>query len=208
MLKELFESTFYITHPSKNGALVNIQEYSSIGEIHLCDSAACRNCLVCISHPEYRRNINIFSNTSVNYISVEQVFSYVSEDLGDSCDYLLADSNRASLLEMTCSESKYVDNERGKRMKARGQLLNTLIHLFENKNVRDFLSNKSSKYVIFSWKDSSPVKDTTDDVENNFRSFANITDEVYSIDNVQKFDFDFLFKEVRYPDVLQWDQLR
>ena len=34
-----------------------------------------------------------------------------------------------------------------------------------------------------------------------------MSDEVYSIDNVSNFDFGFKFKEIRYPDTLNWDDL-
>ena len=77
-----------------------------------------------------------------------------------------------------------------------GMLLNM------NPDVRNHLEKKSSRYVVFSWKETFPENQEMDSVEKNMTGMILMSDEVYSPDNESKFDFGFKMKEIRYQDVL------
>ena len=112
-------------------------------------------------------------------------------------DFGLVDTK--ACVEMTCSTTDYV---KGKRVKARGQLYNTLSLLYTNPDVRNHLGNKQARYVVFSWKETFPENQEMDSVEASMKGMILMSDEVYSPDNESKFDFEFKMKEIRYPDVL------
>ena len=132
-------------------------------------------------------------------MSLDQVFGYVKDNVGEISDFLLDGSESAIVVEMTCSTTDYV---KGKRVKARGQLYNTLSLLSMNPDVRNHLENKQSRYVVFSWKETFPENQEMDSVEASMKGMILMSDEVYSPDNESKFDFGFKMKEIRYPDVL------
>lgn len=132
-------------------------------------------------------------------MNLEQVFDYVGEDVGEISDYLLDGAESAIMVEMTCSTTDYV---KGKRVKARGQLYNTLSLLFTNPDVRNHMENKQARYAVFSWKETFPENQEMDSVEASMKGMILMSDEVYSPDNESKFDFGFKMKEIRYPDVL------
>jgi hypothetical protein len=106
---------------------------------------------------------------------------------------------------MTCSEEQYVgDSVQGKRTKARGQLLETLLSFRQNMAVSHFLESREKRYLIFSWKDTSVESGGEDPIEKSFLPFTEFSDATYSSDNVQLYDYGFYFREIRYPDVLRW----
>lgn len=207
MLKELIESSLYITYPPKAERNINIDEATHLGDFTMCDPQACKHCTVCIRDAASRKNLHIITAADVHSISVDKVMSHTQEDVGESCDYLLADDDTVVLTEMTCAQSTYVAGN--KREKARRQLLNTLEVFYTNSNIRSFCAQRQRRYIIFSWKDTGAKADSTDLSEQNFLPFTGLCDETYSPDNIQHVaDFDFFFKEIRYPDPLHWDKLQ
>ena len=100
---------------------------------------------------------------------------------------------------MTCSTTDYV---KGKRIKARGQLFNTLSLFYTNPDIRSHMEKKNIRYVVFSWKETIPENKEMDSVETSMKGMILMSDEVYSPDNESNFDFGFKLKEIRYPDVL------
>ena len=204
MLKELFESTFFITYPAKRHVNVALVEQVYNANFSLVDAKACRDCPhVCDRVVSGRKQqLLVVTHTDVHVISLDEVFECVEENLGDTCDYMLDGDRQVILVEMTCSSSNYVIS---KRQKARSQLYNSLCVLFTNPDIRKHLLEKQIRYVVFSWKETKFDKDVDEgSVEGNMRAMTGMADEVYSPDNVSKFDFDFLLKEIRFPQPLVW----
>ncbi len=207
MLKELFESSFYKTYPPKEDTLVNINERTHSGLFSLYDPLACHSCVICLMSPTSKENIKIATASEIHEISMSEVVSYIKEATSQNCDYILDDGvDTFTLLEMTCSQPIYVENS--KRNTAIRQLYNTLVCLFTNPNIKQHIENHSNKYVIFSWKNTLNTIDRSDPVEQGFLAFTDFSDETYSPDNYRKFDFDFKYKEIRYPHILEWDKLQ
>lgn len=200
MLKELFEASFYVTFPKKEDTILMLDERMAEGDFSLVDAKACQGCkYVCSDNLDEREQLKVHSDKQVSVVSLDQVFGYVREDVGEISDYLLDGEESAIVVEMTCSTTDYV---KGKRVKARGQLYNTLMLLNSNPDVRNHLEKKSSRYVVFSWKETFPENQEMDSVEASMKGMILMSDEVYSPDNESKFDFGFKMKEIRYPDVL------
>lgn len=200
MLKELFEAHFYGTFPKVDDKVLMLEEISAAGDFSLLDPNACIGCkYVCNVVPEEREQLKAYCAQNVNIISIDQVFSFVREEVGEICDYMLDTLNTTVLVEMTCSTSEHVI---GKRQKARGQLYNTLYLLYANPAVRGHIENKNVRYVVFSWKETFPEEREMDNIESSMKGMTVLTDIVYSPDNESKFDFDFKLKEIRYPDML------
>lgn len=205
MLKELFESAFYLTHPRKPGTLLMLNETVHQGTFSMCDPVACADCDHCRANPDERKNINIHSSEDVNVLGLSQVYALMASDPGDNCDYMLESCGVPCMLEMTCSQQQYV--EKSKRSHAMSQLYSTLCVLFEVPDIRAHMERAAKRYAIFSWKNTDLLEDDTDGVERGFLPFTRFAEETYSIDNEQRFDFGFRFKEVRYPDTLDFDVL-
>ncbi len=200
MLKELFEAHFYGTFPKVDNKVLMLEEISAAGDLSLLDPNACIGCkYVCNNVPEEREQLKAYCAQDVNIISIDQLFSFVREEVGEICDYMLDTLNTTALVEMTCSTSEHVI---GKRQKARGQLYNTLRLLYANPIVRGHIENKNVRYVVFSWKETFPEEREMDSIESSMKGMTVLTDIVYSPDNESKFDFDFKLKEIRYPDML------
>ena len=200
MLKELFEASFYVTFPKKEGTILMLDERTAEGDFSLVDEKACQGCkYVCSDKPEEREQLKVHGDKQVSIVSLDQVFGCVQENVGEISDYLLDGTESAIVVEMTCSTTDYV---KGKRVKARGQLYNTLTLLNSNPDVRNHLEHKQARYVVFSWKETFPESQEMDSVEESMKGMILMSDEVYSPDNESKFDFGFKMKEIRYPDVL------
>lgn len=200
MLKELFEASFYSTFPKKENTILMLDELTAEGDFSLVDAKACQGCkYVCSENSGEREQLKVHSCKQVSVVSLDQVFGYVEENVGEISDYLLDGEESAIVVEMTCSTTDYV---KGKRVKARSQSYNTLMLLNMNPDVRSHLEKKSSRYVVFSWKETFPENQEMDSVEANMTGMILMSDEVYSPDNESKFDFGFKMKEIRYPDVL------
>ena len=200
MLKELFEAHFYGTFPKVENKVLMLDERTVAGDFSLIDPNACNGCkYVCSETPEKREQLKVHADQSVSIISIDKVFSYVLEKVGEICDYLLETTNTTILVEMTCSTSEHVID---KRQKARRQLYNTLCLLYANPVVRGHIEQNSIRYVVFSWKETFPEDDVMDNIESSMKGMTVLTDIVYSPDNESKFDFDFKLKEIRYPDIL------
>lgn len=207
MLKELFESSFYITYPQRPDIRVLINErIHRSGTFSLYDSLSCKTCEKCIADPSARENIKITTSSPIHEISMSEVIGFVKEEISDNCDCILDDgTNTFTLLEMTCSQPKYIEGS--KRNKALRQLYETLVSLFANSNIRKHIEGYKNKYAVFSWKNTLNAVDRNDTVEQGFLAFTDFSDEIYSPDNYRKFDFDFKYKEIRYPHILEWDKL-
>lgn len=200
MLKELFEGHFYGTFPKKGNVLLMLDEKVEREDFSLLDRNACRDCrFVCKEDPDRREQLRVHAVESVNIISMEQVFSFVKENVGEVCDFFLEGNADVMLVEMTCSTTDYAGN---KRQKARSQFYNTLANLYMSPLVREHIENKAKRSVVFSWKETFDISTVTDTVESSMLGMTLMSDEVYSPNNESKFDFGFVFKEIRYPDVL------
>lgn len=200
MLKELFEASFYNTFHHKENTILMVDERTAIGDFGLVDATACKGCkFICSDKQEEREQLRIHGDQQVSIVSLDQIFSYVREDVGQICDYLLEGNESANLVEMTCSTTDYV---KGKRIKARGQLYNTLSRLYSNPNVRSHMEKKALRYVVFSWKETIPDNLEMNSVEASMKGMILMSDEIYSPDNESNFDFGFKYKEIRFPDVL------
>lgn len=203
MLKELVEANFYLTFPKRTGILLNITETFKKGLFSLMDPVACSSCERCILHVSERENVKVSSTKGFCIVNVSQIASFTSESLGLICDYLMTGENSVVFLEMTCSEEKFV--ERGKRIRAKSQLLNTIIVFSANPAIYSFIRKKEKRLAVFSWKDTSVPKDSEDAVEMSFNVFDDFADDLYSQDNIQVLDSGFLMKEIRYPYILNLD---
>lgn len=200
MLKELFEAHFYCTFHRKAGKVLMLDERTAQGDFTLLDTNACQGCkFVCSDDPREREQLKVHGDQAVYVLNMDQVFSYVQEDVGEMCDYILEGTTSVTLVEMTCSTTDYV---RGKRQKARGQLYNTLDRLFTSPTIRSHIERMPIRHVVFSWKETFPDDGEMDSVETNMREMLLMTDEVYSPDNESRFDYGFKMREIRYPDVL------
>ena len=200
MLKELFEGHFYRTFPKAGNVLLMLDEKVEEGNFSLLDKNACQGCrFVCNEAPDRREQLRVHGAGNVNVISMEQVFSYVRENVGEICDYMMEGVVDVMLVEMTCSTTDYVDD---KREKARRQLYNTLTQLHMNPVVWEHIENKAKRSVVFSWKETFDISMATDMAESNMLGMTLMSDDVYSPDNESIFDFGFVFREIRYPDVL------
>ena len=200
MLKELFEGHFYATFPKVQNRVLNLTEYVRNGTFSLLDPKACRDCqFICDSNPANREQMKVDSQQPVNIISIDEVFSYVKENLGKTCDYMLESNGTIAVVEMTCPTTDYAIE---KRQKARRQLYNTLTHLMTSPIVKDHIERLVSHYVVFSWKETFDSNVTGDSVGESMTGMTVMADEVYSPDNESKFDFGFKMKEIRYPYAL------
>lgn len=201
MLKELFESQFYITYPKAKDKVLMVEERQENGDFSIIDPKACARCkYVCSDEPKDREQLKVACNEHVCIVNMEQVFSYVQEDLGRVCDYMLEATDSSVLVEMSCSTP---ENVKSKRPIARGQLHNTLEKLFTCPPIRTHIEKKTFHYVVFSWKETVPANAEMDDVERSMRDMTIMADAVYSPDNESKFELDFKLREIRYPDVLR-----
>lgn len=129
---------------------------------------------------------------------MDQVFDYVRDEVGEICDYMMESDQTTALVEMTCSTSGYVKD---KRRKARRQLYNTLCLLFASPIIKEHVESHMLRYVVFSWKETTPSDSLNDKVEKSMVAMTMMSDSVYSADNELNFDFDFKLREIRYPDV-------
>ncbi len=200
MLKELFEAHFYGTFPKVDNKVLMLEERIAAGDFSLIDPNACLGCkYVCNKEPEEREQLKVHATQNVSIISIDQVFSFVQENVGEICDYMLETTNTTILVEMSCSTSEHVI---GKRQKARVQLYNTLCKLYSSPVVRGHIEQNDIRLVVFSWKETFPEENEMDGIESSMTGMTVLTDAVYSPDNESKFDFDFKLKEIRYPDLL------
>lgn len=200
MLKELFEGHFYWTFPRVTDRVLNLTERVGLGAFSLLDEKACRDCrYLCNSNPSDREQMKVVSLEPVYVISMDDVFSYVKEDVGELCDYMLVGNDVVAIVEMTCSTSNYVTE---KRRKARRQLYNTLINLMTSPVVKEHIEQLADHFVVFSWKETFDSNADADYVEKNMVDMTVMADEVYSPDNESNFDFGFKLKEIRYPFAL------
>ena len=200
MLKELFEAHFYGTFPKVENKVLMLDERTAVGDFSLIDPNACYGCkYICNEVPEGREQLKVHAGQDVSIISIDQVFSFVRENVGDICDYMLDTTDTTILVEMTCSTSEHVI---GKRQKARGQLYNTLCRLYANSVVRGHIEHNHVRYVVFSWKETFPEEGEMDDIESSMKGMTVLNDVIYSPDNESKFDFGFKLREIRYPDLL------
>lgn len=200
MLKELFEGHFYRVFPRVTDRVLNLMERVCSGAFSLLDKTACRDChYLCNSNPADREQMKVVSQEPVYVISLDDVFSYVKEDVGELCDYMLEGNNKVVIVEMTCSTSNYVTE---KRRKARRQLYNTLTNLMTSPVVKEHIERLAEHYVVFSWKETFDSNVDTDYAEKNMVDMTVMSDEVYSPDNESNFDFGFKMKEIRYPFAL------
>lgn len=198
MLKELFEGHFYRIFPAVGERLLQLDEKTKDGDFTLLDDNACRDCrYVCNDDVNNREQLKVWSASPANIISIDQVFSFVREEVGDICDYMVESGDVTALIEMTCSTSGYVKD---KRQKAREQLYNTLVLLHNSPVVRKHLEVRTSRYVVFSWKETFAPGAEVDSVEQSMMDMTQMSDSVYSPDNESKFEFGYKFKEIRYPD--------
>ena len=189
-----------MTFPKKENKILMLDERTAEGDFSLVDTMACYGCkYVCSDQPEEREQLKVYSDKQVNILSLDQVFDYVREDVGEISDYFLEGSESAIVVEMTCSTTDYIN---GKHLKARSQLYHTLLLLNSNPDVRNHLEKMNSRYVVFSWKETFPENQEMDSVEESMKGMILMSDEIYSPDNESKFDFGFKMKEIRYPDVL------
>lgn len=201
MLRELFESFFYHSFNKVQGKVLMLNERSEIGDFSLVDQNACRDCRdVCCNNKDLREQLKLHSNQITYILSIDQVFSFINDNLGERCDYLLEGADSVILVEMSCITSNYVE---GKRQKARKQLSNTIDLLFANPMVKSHIEKKKYHYVVFSWKETFPDETEMDDAEKSMAGMTVMTDEVYSPDNESIFDYGFKYREIRYPDVLE-----
>ena len=199
-MKELFEGHFYGTFPAVSDRLLQLDEKTKDGDFTLLEDNACRDChYVCSDDVNNREQLKVRSASPANVISIDQVFSFVREEVGDICDYMVESGDVTALIEMTCSTSGYVKD---KRQKARGQLYNTLALLHTSPVVREHLEARTSKYVVFSWKETFAPDSEVDSVGQSMMDMTRMSDSVYSPDNESKFDFGYKLKEIRYPDFL------
>lgn len=200
MLKELFEAHFYGTFPKKENKVLMLDERIKQGNFSLLDPNACQGCkFVCSDEPTEREQLKVHSELQVSIMSLDQVFNYVLEDIGEICDYMLEGTETTILVEMTCSTTDYV---KGKRQKSRGQLYHTLELLFTSPVIRTHIEKSNKRYVVFSWKETFSDNQENDSVEESMKGMILMSDEIYSPDNESKFDFGFKLREIRYPDVL------
>lgn len=200
MLKELLEAHFYCTFPKVEDKVLIVNEVTKSGNFSLVDPKACAGCkFVCNEEPSEREQLKVTSTKPVSIVNLEQAFSYIQEDVGEVCDYMLDSTDTTMLVEMTCSTTEYV---KSKRPKARGQLYNALEKLFTCHPVRSHIEKRTLHYVIFSWKETFPDEAEMDDAEKSMRGMTILADAVYSPDNESKFDFGFKMKEIRYPNAL------
>ena len=201
MLKELFESCFYITF-HKRECVVNLTETTHNGNFALLDPEACRDCkCVCAPLPKNRKQLLVQASERVNTIKVDDVFAPVLEDMGEMCDYILDNSRKFVLVEMTCATKEYVGS---KRVKCVGQLYNTLTNLRMCDPVGKHIEQKAEREVVFSWKETHEPVDLEDTIEKSMTAMSDMGDEVYSPNNVSPFESGFLYREIRYPDALVW----
>lgn len=205
MLKELFESAFYLTHSRKADSLLMLNEAAHQGTFSMCDPAACASCEHCRTNPEEKKNLIVHSSDEVHVLELAQVYALMVSNPDDNCDFMLESRGVPCVLEMTCSRQKYV--EKSKRLHAMSQLYSTLCVLFAVPDIRAHMERAAKRYAIFSWKNTDLLEDDADGVERGFLPFTRFAEETYSIDNEQRFDFGFRFKEVRYPDTLDFDTL-
>lgn len=202
MLKELFESCFYVTFPVKSGYTVNLTETTHNGDFALKDANACRKCrFVCDSISENQKQLLIRSVYNVNIIEVNDIFAPIKENLGEMCDYILDDNNKFVLVEMTCSTKDYVGS---KRVKCIGQLYNTLTILRTCGPIRMHIENEKEREAIFSWKETHEPADMLDIVEISMTAMTDMGDDVYSPYNISSFEDGFKYREIRYPDTFIW----
>ena len=200
MLKELFEGHFYRIFPMVSNQVLNLTERVGSGAFSLLDEKACRDCrYLCNSNPSDREQMKVVSLGPVYFISLDDVFRYVKEDVGEVCDYMLEGNDVVAIVEMTCSTSNYITE---KRRKSRRQLYNTLTNLMTSPVVKEHIERLADHYVVFSWKETFNSNVDADYVEKNMANMTVMADEVYSPDNESNFDFGFKMKEIRYPFAL------
>lgn len=201
MLKELFESSFYITYPHDENVLPNVVETVYVGSFALVDSSACVGCRdICHPDPLQRQQLRLLASTDVCAVRMDDVLKYVNDNLGEHCDYILDNGHKFCLVEMTCANDVHVGS---KRLKSRSQLFNSISTLRACYAIREHIEAAEQCYVIFSWR-KTVVGDDDDPVEKTMQKMIEVSDEIYSPDNESNFDNTFKYKEIRYPDVYHY----
>ncbi|MCQ2217127.1 MAG: hypothetical protein MJZ33_01420 [Paludibacteraceae bacterium] len=203
MLKELFESCFYVTFPAKAGCVVNLTEVLYRGDFALVDSEACRDCRYMCSRVDSEREQLLIRSADgiINAIKVDDLFAPIGENLGRMCDFILDDGHKMALIEMTCATKEHVGS---KRVTCIGQLYNTLTNLRTCGPVKEHIEKETECEAVFSWKETNAPSDLTDPIEASMTAMTDLADEVYSADNVSRFDDGFIYREIRYPIPLRW----
>ena len=198
MLKELFESSFYMTYPHDENVLPNVTETIYVGSFALVDPSACVGCRdICNPNPMQRQQLRLFTSTDVHAVKMDDVLKYVKDNLGEHCDYILDNGHKFCLVEMTCANDVHVGS---KRLKSRSQLFNSISSLRACYAIREHIDAAEQCYVVFSWR-KTEVGDENDPVEKTMLKMIAVSDEIYSPDNESNFDNTFKYKEIRYPDV-------
>lgn len=202
-----------MTFPPRAVKSINLREEVFKESHGLNDARACEKC---IKECSDKVQLRIETHSDVHCLGLDNVFGLVKEEVGDTCDYMLQDNDKVVFVEMTCSQEKYVNGStstevynESKRAKARCQLKNTLSLLYTNGVIKQHLEKMTSRYVVFSWKDTSTsdVYQDVDSAEKNMFDFTSLADEIYSPNKETSFEFGFKWREIRYPQPLEWDKL-
>lgn len=209
MLKEVFEKDFYLVHPKRESVIVNVVEHTYTGDFSLCDSKSCLGWSgreACASKASCNHeNLHVHAAEEVYVVSMDQILGYLNEVLPHNADFVACGSSRFRVLEMTCMEEKYVNGTAGetypggKRAHAQSQCEKLVEMMYMCGPIRQFVEHHQVKESIFAWRNTDEP-----DIDHSMSYYARMQDVVDSSIISLPMQFDFRFRTIKYPSVLEW----
>ena len=209
MLKEVFEKDFYRSYPKRENTVVNVVENVYSAQFSLSDPKSCesgKGTSACKLYDTCDHvNLWVHSDEPVHVVSMDNVLEYLKNPLPHNADYVLCSKEKIRVVEMTCMEELYVETgsktySHGKRAHAQSQCEKLLLMLHSCGPIRIFVEHHAQKEAIFSWRRTDePVV-----LENSMAYFDTMQREVERTISTLPMSFGFRFRELRYPEILEW----
>lgn len=223
-IKDILELTF----PGKIGAggsavgnSCPVQILS--GEFSLSDPDACDSCVG--KHPGVvscsKEILKFKSCSTVHVLEFDKYVKSFNRNFHQCCDYIAYDTSedksKIAFCELTCSNTEHVEpyssadgkNNIGKRAKAFGQIRDTLETLLTLNVLDQNILTYPSKIGIFGWRERKANDGYEDAAVESMAEFSDTPSSEEPVLYTKDFilQHDFIFIQVKYPYVFQWNQI-
>lgn len=210
-MKTLLENDLVLHYGKRKGSVI-ISPRIVNGESVLFDPVACRQCVnffrIHCPHETFCLNCN----NDVQVVDHESVINKLQLP-GDKCDFLMYDTEKIALLDLTCTMEHYLGMHQvdgaareGKRMKSRNQLAKSIERLCAVPSIATHIAGYQYRAAILGYrvKDEDlfravPVQFTKS--EQVWLELARQREKRHLITPMPN---GFTFKMVRYPQAYQW----
>ena len=212
-MKALLLNNFTSLHHKQHGT-ISLDEQSVNGVVSLNDDVACRSCIpffsVSCEHEVLKLDTQ---NTSISVVNIEKFLDNFDEVKGRRCDFLMFDSNKIVLLDMTCSMEEYLSPhlveglpQQGKRLVARTQIEHTLDILTAEPAILAYINNKEKKEGVLAYraKDEDLFSNVPKVIEKTANVWLRMEEDFESRKLSFPMSYGFVFKSIKYPEVYNW----